>query len=316
MVFYRRIRTALSALLLATMSIAPQSLAHADTHSAPTHEVQSDKIPDAVLAPDENVAIEPETDTTTHDNTRAALYYALQPRQHQAQALSILFPDDNTWSRQNAWLDAVADHATKGSATWTKRRCENTLEGAQQAFDVDAENRTEHRRTQLQAAILLDAAAHCSQDEYIDLALRAVSSALPQMRETRTLPALRDALVFLASAGTIDRLRRTDTRILLPYMDALIHLHDYAALERLTTLKLNANPDVGKERLQTGQGHAQRAASYTLPINAPSNCRPILNAERTQGKTVTLRQGTHLVGCEGHNARLRYYDNESTALFD
>jgi len=250
------------------------------------------------------------------DNTRAALYYALQPRQQQSEALSLLFPDDPTWSRQAAWLDAVADQATIGSATWTERRCENTLEGAQQAFAQDADRRTENRRTQLQAAILLDAAAHCSQEPYVELALRAVSFSIPQMRESRTLPKLRDAIVFLASAGTVDRLQKTDARLLIPFLDALIHLQDYAALERVTTLALAAKPTVGKDRLESAANQAANAPRYTLPIEAPEGCRPTLNGERIRTKTVEVPQGTHLVGCQGQNARLRYYDRQNTALFD
>lgn len=250
------------------------------------------------------------------DNTQAALYYALLPRRQQTQALAILFPDASEWTAQDAWLSAVADHATKGSATWTERRCEQTLDGARRAFTTEQGDRTQHRRTQLTGAILLDAAAHCSQEEYIELALRATSYGLVQMRTTVTLPKFRDALVYLASAGTVERLRRTDTRLLLPYVDALLHLRDYAALERLTTLKLSASPDVGKSRLEAAHARAQGASSYTLPVDAPKDCRPMLNGTRVRSKSIDIRQGTHLVGCEGKQARLRYYDAQSTALFD
>lgn len=257
-----------------------------------------------------------EENADAEDNTRAALYYALRPRQQQAQALAILFDDAPEWTQQDAWLSAVADHATQGSATWTERRCEQTLDGAKRAFETEQGDRTQNRRTQLIGAILLDAAAHCDQEEYIELALRATSYGLVQMRTTLTLPKFRDALVYLASAGTVDRLRRTDTRLLLPYVDALLHLRDYAALERLTTLKLSANPDVGKARLESAHERAQKAASYTLPVEAPKDCRPLLDGERLREKSVTIRQGTHVVGCEGQPARLRYYDADSTALFD
>lgn len=246
----------------------------------------------------------------------AALQQALAPRRAQAQTIALLFDNDPTWSAHDGWLKAVAEHATKGRAAWNNRLCEDALRGAAQYQKALGVNRVDRPSAQLEAEILLDAAAQCEQAEFIELALRSVSHALPHMRHGLTMPGTRDAMIRLAAADKVTRLQKTDTRLILPYLDALLHVRDYAAVERLSDLKIQSNPSVGKEQLEQANGRAKRANRYTLPVNAPKDCRPILNGERVRSRTVEIREGTHNVGCKGEGHRLRYYDGQSTALFD
>lgn len=246
----------------------------------------------------------------------SALQQAIEPRRAQVRALATVFGSDTQWSVHDGWLKAVAEHATKGRAAWTNRLCEDAKDGAEQYQKALGANRLDRPSAQIEAEVLLDAAAQCEQPLFIELAMRSVSHALPHMREGLTTPGLRDALVRLAAADHIERFQKTDTRLLLPYIDALLHLRDYAAVERLSELKIRSNPSVGKEQLEQANARAKRAKRFTIPVNAPKDCHPVIDGERVRSRTVEIREGTHNVGCTGQSPRLRYYDNESTAVFD
>lgn len=258
----------------------------------------------------------PPSDDSTASSADAPLQQAIAPRRAQTQAIATLFDNNPTWSAHDGWLKAVAEHSTKGRAAWNNRLCEEAFDGATQFQNLRGANRLDRPSAQIEAEVLLDGAAQCTQPGYIELAMRSVSHALPHMREGLTMPGMRDALVRLAAADKIMRLQKTDTRLVLPYVDALLHVRDYAAVERVTDLKIESNPSVGKEQLEAANGRAKRANQYTLPVNAPKDCRPMLNEEHIGSSKVDIREGTHNVGCEGEGSRLQYYDGESTALFD
>lgn len=254
---------------------------------------------------------------SAHEKHTTDLQRAIAPRADLATAVDTLLSGSTAWQEHHTWLDAVSAHAEHGRDAWTAARCESTLDAAQRAYqgigDID---RIKHPRIQRQAEILLDAAAACEDAAYTDLALRAVNRAVPQMRTQPILPTFRDALVYLSSYKIVKQLRRTDTRLLLPYIDALLHIRDHAALERLTTLKLDANPSVGKERLEQANGRAKKSSTFRLPIDAPKDCqRPTLDGERLRGKDVELRRGSHMIACDNDDERLRFYNPANRAIF-
>lgn len=283
--------------------------ASGDSPTASALEEQSPSDNDA--APKDDTSSDSKAETAT----QAALQKAIAPRRAQSRAIATLLDDDDTWTSYHQWLHAIGEHATKGQAAWSTHLCEASLAGAQTHQKALGVNRLDRASAHIEAEVLLDAAAHCAQAAFIDLAMRAVSNALPQMRDGVVTRGMRDALVQLAAVENVERLQKTDTRLLIPYVNALLHLQDHAAVERLTTLKIAANPSSGKAQLEQMHARATRAAPYTLPVNAPEGCEPMLDGERVRGQTVEVRQGTHNVGCQNGDIRLRYYTKESTALF-
>lgn len=254
-------------------------------------------------------------DNAAHTDT-PAFVQALAPRQAQSRAIHTLLGTNDAWTEHDTWLDLLAAHAENGADAWTEERCASAVDAARRAFenigDVDL---IKHPRVQRQAEVLLDAATHCEQEDYIELALRAVNRALPQMRGAPILPTFRDALVSLAAHPYVQKLRRTDTRLILPYIDALQHIKDSAALLRLCDVKLAADPPIGKDRLEQAKRRAEQSAPFRLPLDAPKDCRPIIDGERVRGKDVELRQGSYMIGCENDDARLRFYTATSPSIF-
>lgn len=283
----------------------------------------------ASAATDEATEAAPPTNEAEAEHTTS--YAALQERENQArqrfaEALSTLRSQGETWfemmgtssdawSAHDALLEGVIRLQRGDRMAWVPSQCALLGTGAIQFIDARGINRLNMPSAQLEATQMLNLASQCDTEVLGSAAMRSVGMALSDMREHGTERRLVTALSLYAATNDRVGFKRGDLRLMIPFFEALLTVGEGAGLERALQGVQAGRPSMGQDLLARYEKLAHTAPTADLRVNPPEGCTPTVAGERVRGRTVTLRSGSHAVGCVDGAQHRFHYSSASTDLF-